>query len=309
LGANVPDDSSHRLEWSPDGKVLIHLGAPDLGQGLAMAVEQITAEALGLPYDQVMTLPLDTLESPNGNVTCASRMTFMAGNALIDASEKLIQDLLSRAGDILDIPADKLGYEEGMVIKQDGSLIPVTEFLVRLAEDSITLTSESTFSFPYPPETTPQGLPIGMPHVLYCFGAQIARVEVDPEIGTVEVTHFAAIHDVGKVISRPGVEGQIEGGVATGLGYALYETMLKKGDQWVDSFTEYLLPTSKDLPVHFENIILEIPEASGPFGAKGIGEIPLVPTAPAVANAVNNAIGIRIKKLPITPERLLGFVD
>ena len=233
----------------------------------------------------------------------------MAGNAMIDASEKLIQELLARAGEILEIPASKLTYEEGQIIKDDGSKLPVVEFLGRLAEESIILTSESTFSFPYPEETTPKGLPIGMPHVLYCFGAQVARVEVDPDLGTVEVTHFAAIHDVGKVISRSGVEGQIEGGVATGLGYALYETMLKKGDQWVDSFTEYLLPTSKDLPVHYENIILEIPEASGPYGAKGIGEIPLVPTAPAVANAVKNAVGIRVKRLPITPERVLGFVD
>ena len=309
LGANVPDDSSHRLEWTPEGKVLIHLGSPDLGQGLAMAVEQITAEALGLPYHQVESLPLDTLDRPNGNVTCASRMTYMAGNALIDASEKLIQELLTRAGELLEIPAKKLSYKEGQIIKEDGSKLPVVEFLGRLAEESIILTSESTFSFPYPEETTPKGLPIGMPHVLYCFGAQVARVEVDPDLGTVEVTHFAAIHDVGKVISQSGVEGQIEGGVATGLGYALYETMLKKNDQWVDSFTEYLLPTSKDLPVHYENIILEIPEASGPYGAKGIGEIPLVPTAPAVANAVKNAVGIRVKRLPITPARVLGFVD
>jgi len=307
LGAHVPDDSSHRLEWMPDGKVLIHLGAPDLGQGLAMAVEQITAEAMGLTYDQVEALPLDTLDRPNGNTTCASRMTYMAGNALIDASEKMIKDLVSRAGEILDVPADKLEYKEGQIIKDDGSSLPVVEFLGRLAEDSITLTSESTFSFPYPEETTPQDLPIGMPHVLYCFGAQVARVEVDPDLGTVEVTHFAAIHDVGKIISQSGVEGQIEGGVATGLGYALYETMLRKDDQWVDSFTEYLLPTSKDLPAHYENIILEIPEASGPYGAKGIGEIPLVPTAPAVANAVKNAVDVRVYELPITPERVLGF--
>ncbi len=147
-----------------------------------------------------------------------------------------------------------------------------------------------------------------MPHVLYCFGAQVARVEVDPDLGTVEVTHFAAIHDVGQVISQPGVEGQIEGGVATGLGYALFETMLQKGDHWVDSFTEYLLPTAVDLPVNYQNIILEIPEASGPFGAKGIGEIPLVPTAPAVANAVYDAVKVRVNSLPITPEKVLGLV-
>ncbi|TFG47991.1 MAG: hypothetical protein E4H33_04965, partial [Anaerolineales bacterium] len=222
LGANVPDDSTHRLEWAPDGRVFIHLGSPDLGQGLATAAEQITAEALGLPYEQVVTLELDTLNSPNGNVTCASRMTYMAGNALIDASAKLVIELLKQAEKLLDIPADELYYHRGQVVKPDGKSLPVEEFISRLADESITVCSESTFSFPYPEETTPQHLPIGMPHVLYCFGAQVARVEVDPELGTVSVTHFAAIHDVGKVISLPGVEGQIEGGVATGLGYALF---------------------------------------------------------------------------------------
>ena len=309
LGANVPDDSTHRLEWSPDGRILVHLGSPDLGQGLATAAEQITAESLGIPFDQVVTLELDTLDSPNGNVTCASRMTYMAGNALIDASEKLIQQLLDHSSRMLDLPVEKLLYKNGQVIKPDGSKVPAVEFISRLAEESIVLRSESTFSFPYPEDTTPQHLPIGMPHVLFCFGAQVARVEIDPELGTVDVTHFAAIHDVGKVISQSGVEGQIEGGVATGLGYALYETMLQKGDQWVDSFTEYLLPTAKDLPRHYENIILEVPEASGPYGAKGIGEITLVPTAPAIANAVHDAVGVRVTRLPITPERILGFVD
>ncbi len=309
LGAKVPDDSTHKLVWSSEGNVTIYLGSPDLGQGLATAAEQITAEALGLPYDQVTTQPLDTAFSPNGNVTCASRMTYMVGNALIDASEQLIQQLLSVAGPMLGLPVESLSYKNGYVVTPDGKEVPAKEITFPLALDSVVLMSESTFSFPYPEETTPQHLPIGMPHVMYCFGAQVARVEVDPELGTVDVTHFAAIHDVGKVISQSGVEGQIEGGVATGLGYALYETMLRKEDQWVDSFTEYLIPTSKDMPINYENIILEVPEASGPYGAKGIGEIPLVPTAPAIANAVSDAVGVRVTRLPITPERVLGFVD
>ena len=309
LGANVPDDSTHRLMWEADGSVVIYLGSPDLGQGLATAAEQITAEVLELPYGRVTTRELNTLLSPNGNVTCASRMTYMVGNALIDASEKLIEGLLSAASVILDLPVEFLSYKNGHIIKSDGTEVPVVEITSRLAADSAVLQSESTFSFPYPEETTPQHLPIGMPHTLYCFGAQIARVEVDPDLGTVDLTHLAAIHDVGRVINRAGVEGQIEGGVATGIGYALYETMLQKEDQWVDSFTEYLLPTAKDLPKHYESVILEIPEASGPYGVKGIGEIPLVPTAPAIANAVFDAIGVRITKLPIIPERVLGLND
>jgi CO/xanthine dehydrogenase Mo-binding subunit len=307
LGAHVPDDSTHRVEWLPSGRVLIYLGSTDIGQGLATVAEQITAEALGIPFEDVSCLPLDTWNSPNGNTTCASRMTYMAGNALITASEEIIKQLLDQAASLLNCPREELSYREGQVIKADGEAVSAAEFLSRAADNEITISAEATFSFPYPGETTPQHLPIGMPHVKFVFGAQIARVEVDPELGSVEVTHLTAVHDVGKIISQPGVEGQIEGGVAMGIGYALLEDVaLKDSSDWVTSFSEYLLPTSKDLPPHYKNIILEIPDESGPFGAKGIGEITLVPTAPAIANAINNAVGVRVKSLPITPGKIIG---
>lgn len=306
LGAKVPDDSTQRLEWKPDGSILVHLGAPDMGQGLAMAAEQIAAEVMELPYKLVTTIGIDTSSSPNGNVTCASRMTYMVGNTLVDAGKQLKTQMLEQAARLLNRPLDSLSYSNGHVVTAEGEKIAVKEVISRAADDGIILQSESTFSFPYPEETTPQNLPIGMPHVLFCFGAQAARVEVDPELGTVNVTHLTAIHDVGRVISKVGVEGQIEGGSVMGLGYALYENMdLKEDGRWVDSFTEYLLPTSKDVPIHHENIILEIPEESGPFGAKGIGEVTVPATAPAIANAIYNATGIRVTSLPITPEKLV----
>jgi CO/xanthine dehydrogenase Mo-binding subunit len=306
LGAKVPDDSTHRLEWLPDGSVALYLGSPDMGQGLSLVAEQITAESLGIPFDLINTIPLDTLSSPNGNVSCASRMTYMTGNAVIQAADRLVQQLLDESAKRLNQPRDGFSYQSGYVTSPNGQTLEATEIISRAAEDGVKFRSEATFSFPYPEKSTPQHLPIGMPHVIFVFGAQIARVEIDPELGSIEVTHLSAIHDVGRVISKSGVEGQIEGGVATGLGYALYENMaLKSQGDWVDSFTEYLLPTSKDMPSNLECILLEIPESSGPFGAKGIGEIPLVPTAPAVANAIYNAIGVRIKSLPITPEKLV----
>jgi CO/xanthine dehydrogenase Mo-binding subunit len=235
-------------------------------------------------------------------------MTYMAGNALIDAADQLIEQLLDQAAERLNQPREQISYQEGYLITPNGERLSAKEIISRAADDGIELKSEATFRFPYPEETTPQHLPIGMPHVLFVFAAQIARVEVDQELGTVEVTHLKAVHDVGRVISKSGVEGQVEGGVATGLGYALYENMtLKKTGDWVDSFADYLLPTSKDMPQNFETVLLEIPEASGPFGAKGIGEIPLVPTAPAVANAVYDAIGVRVKTLPIRPEKLVAL--
>jgi CO/xanthine dehydrogenase Mo-binding subunit len=165
---------------------------------------------------------------------------------------------------------------------------------------------EATATFPYPERTTPQHLPIGMPHVKYMFGAQIVLVEVDPELGTVEVKEIVAVNDVGKVINRAAVEGQIEGGISMGIGYALYEDVaLKSNLRWVDSFSEYLLPTARDVPDHVEIQILEIPEESGPFGAKGVAEITAVPTAPAIANAVYDAVKMRVRDLPITPEKLV----
>lgn len=308
LGAKVPDDSTQGLEWLPDGRVAVLLGSPDLGQGLAMTSEQIAAEALELPYEQVQAIDLDTWKSPNGNVTCASRMTYMVGNALVDAAEQLKVQMLAQAARLLKQPQENLAYQAGEVIVGGGERIAVREIISRAKDDGISVKSEATFSFPYPEETTPQHWPIGMPHVMFCFGAQIARIEIDPELGTVDVTHLTAVHDVGRVISRPGVEGQIEGGAAMGLGYALTESMDLKPDGWVDSFTEYLIPTTKDMPPHFENIILEIPEESGPFGAKGIGEVTVPPTAPAIANAVFDAIGVRVNSLPLTPEKLIsGF--
>jgi CO/xanthine dehydrogenase Mo-binding subunit len=140
---------------------------------------------------------------------------------------------------------------------------------------------------------------------MFVFASNVARVEVDQDLGTIQVTHLVTINDVGKVINRLGVEGQIEGGAATGLGYAILEDVaLKQNGQWVDSFTEYLLATTKDMP-EIESTILEIPEASGPHGAKGVGEIVLVPTAPAIANAVFSATGVRVRSLPINAERIL----
>jgi CO/xanthine dehydrogenase Mo-binding subunit len=233
-------------------------------------------------------------------------MTYMVGNAVSKASDMLVEQLLENASQLLRIPKSEISYDHGFVSDQRNQRIPVTDVLARFAESDVTLQATGTASFPYPIETTPQHLPIGMPHVMFVFAGQIARVEVDLELGSVEVTHMAAIHDVGQVINRLGVEGQIEGGVAMGIGYALFENMqLKPNGEWVSSFTEYLLPTTKDMPYQLDIEVLEIPEKSGPYGAKGLAEICLVPTGAAIANAVCNATGKRITHLPISPEDLL----
>jgi CO/xanthine dehydrogenase Mo-binding subunit len=301
------DESAHRLEWQPDGRVHIFLGAPDLGQGLATVAEQMVAEALGLPFDQVVALPLDTWSTPNGGVTCGSRMTYLAGKALLTASTDLINNLLEQAARLLQEPQAELRYTTGTIETADRRIFPVSEFTCRCAESGHMVSGFGKAEFPHPVETTPQHLPIGMPHVKFAFAGQIALVEVDPKLGTVRVKEIAAINDLGKVINRAAAEGQLEGGVAMGIGYALFEDMaLKSNGDWVESFSEYLLPTSMETPEKIHLELLEIPEEDGPFGAKGVAEISLVPTAPAIANAVYDALKVRVKNLPITPEKVLG---
>jgi CO/xanthine dehydrogenase Mo-binding subunit len=308
LGAKVPDDSTNRLEWLPDGQVLVYLGAPDLGQGLGRASVNITAGALGLDPSRVRVAPIDSSHTPNGGVTCASRMTYLVGNSILLAANELTASLLAEAAALLKVNVSLLSYENGAILRADrphDAPIPAEEIASRCADNGRPLQGTGTFSFPYGPET-PSHLPIGMPHVLFCFGADVARVEVDPGLGMVEVTEVTAIHDVGKVVNRPGLEGQIEGGVAMGIGYALLEDIALKPDQtWVDGLSEYLLPTSLDVPP-VKKIILEYPEPSGPGGAKGIGEMSLTAVAPAITNAVEAATGKRVRSLPITPEKVAG---
>jgi CO/xanthine dehydrogenase Mo-binding subunit len=236
-------------------------------------------------------------------------MTYLTGNALLLAAEKLKLELLDQAASQLGLPPQQLTYRNGAITTPQGSRIEAEEIICRAAENGCEMVGEATSSFPYPENRTPQHLPIGMPHSMFCFGCQVARVEVDPELGRVHVTHIVAIHDVGRAINRFGVEGQIEGGVSMGIGFALFENMSLKADgHWVDRFSEYLIPTARDIPPNLQTIILEIPEASGPFGAKGIGEASLVPTAPAIANAVCQATGVRVHALPIVPETLAGHM-
>jgi CO/xanthine dehydrogenase Mo-binding subunit len=307
-GYGVPDDSTSRVEWLPDGRVRLDVGAPDMGQGTLTVAAQVAAEALGIGFESVQAAGLDTSVSPDGGMTVASRMTYMVGNAVQKAASRMIEVLLDEAAKALSLPCEELSYRGGRVYRgsDDAEGISVAEFTSRAAEEGRVMSGEATFSFPYPPEITPEDLPPGLPHVLFCYSAHVARVEVDSDLGTIDVKEIVAIHDVGRAINPVGVEGQIVGGVAMGVGYALQEEVKLKDDGgWTDSFTEYLLPTTLDTP-HITPIILEYSEPSGPFGARGVGEAGVGPVAPAIANAVADATGVRVTSLPIRPEALVG---
>jgi CO/xanthine dehydrogenase Mo-binding subunit len=307
-GYGVPDDSTSRVEWLPDGRVRLDVGAPDMGQGTVSVAAQMAAEALGIGFESVQAAGLDTSVSPDGGMTAASRMTYMLGNAVGKAASRMVEALLDEAAQALSLPREELSYRGGRVYRgpDDVEGISVAEFTSRAAEEGRVMSGEATFSFPYPPEIVPAGLPAGLPHVLFCYSAHVARVEVDSELGTIDVKEIVAIHDVGRAINPVGVEGQIEGGVTMGLGYAVQEEVKLKDDgAWTDSFTEYLLPTTLDTP-RITPIILEYSEPSGPHGATGVGESGVGPVAPAIANAVADATGVRVTSLPIRPEVLVG---
>jgi CO/xanthine dehydrogenase Mo-binding subunit len=308
LGYRVPDDTSICLEWQPNGRVKVFLGAPDIGQGLATVAAQITAQVLGIPVDQVDITELNTSQVPNSGVTCASRMTYNVGNAILLAADHAVDALLATASEYLGVEKSCLAYSNGRIQRMDtasATAIPLNLLAGKIiAATGSPLQGMATFQFPYSADTPPD-LPFGMPHVKFVFGANVVRVEVDEETGQVTPTHVTAIHDLGKIINRAGVEGQITGGVLQGLGYAFSEDMcLAAPERWVDRFSEYLIPTIVDTPPEMKMILLEFPEQSGPFGAKGIGEIAIVPTAPASASAVLSACGISPTRLPITPQDL-----
>jgi CO/xanthine dehydrogenase Mo-binding subunit len=307
-GYGVSDDSTSRVEWLPDGRVRLDVGTPDMGQGTLNVAAQMAAEALGIGFESVQVAGLDTSVSPKGGMSAASRMTYMVGNAVQKAASRMIEALLEEAARALSLPREELSYRGGRVYRgsDDAEGISVAEFTSRAAEEGRVMSGEATFSFPYPPEIVPANLPPGLPHVLFCYSAHVARVEVDSDLGTIDVKEIVAIHDVGRAINPVAVEGQIEGGIAMGVGYALQEEVKLKGDGgWTDSFTEYLLPTTLDTPI-ITPIILEYPEPSGPFGATGVGESGVGPVAPAIANAVADAAGKRLTSLPIRPEALVG---
>ncbi|MCP4181665.1 MAG: xanthine dehydrogenase family protein molybdopterin-binding subunit [bacterium] len=303
LGKGVPDVSINRIECLPNGNLLIHLGAPDLGQGLRTIAAQIVSESMEIDYSRIEVSDLSTKTSTDGGITCGSRMTYCVGNSLLNATKKLKAKIIKTTAKLYDYNEEELEYRNGYVANKNfKNIVPVD--LYELIEKCGTLgkkiISEGKFTFSY--KKAPKHLPIGLPHVKHCFGAIVVRVEVDEELGAVELKDAVSINDVGKVINQDAVEGQVEGSIIMGMGYALSESIeLKENGKWNDSFAEYLIPTSLDSSVNIKSIFIENEDKDGPYGAKAIGEIAISPVASAIANAIYNATGKRFKKIPIRP--------
>ncbi|MCX7847448.1 MAG: molybdopterin-dependent oxidoreductase, partial [bacterium] len=290
-----------------DGSVTFAVGTTEIGQGMCTVLGQIVAEALGITAEEVTMLPTDTSRVPDSGPTVASRSTTMSGAALLNAAETLRARLLAVAGEILRCDPASLCLRDGQVWR-DGTPTGLSfrDVVRECGERRIGL---AACGWHHPRElafdwTTCQG----DAYVVFAFATNIADVEVDCLTGQVRVLRVIAAHDVGKAINPALVEGQIEGGVVQGIGYALYEEVVREGGEIKNPhFSTYIIPTAADVP-EIVPVVVEVPYSGGPYGAKGFGEQPLMGVAPAIANAVCNALGITVTKLPLTPEYLWQLV-
>jgi len=296
---SLPNPSTIRVGLKANGRVALHQGAVDIGQGSNTIVTQICADALGAPIDRFDLVSGDTSMTPDCGKTSASRQTFVTGKAAYMAGIELRRAILHLA-DACECAV--IGFEDGAVtVKEDGKQRTIRLGDLPLDKHGYVLTGEATFD---PPTSPLDENGQGTPYAVFGFGAHLAEIAVDTELGTVHVLNITAAHDVGRAINPTLIEGQIEGGAAQGLGMALMEEFLPgKGENLHD----YLIPSAGDMPP-VESILIEDPSSIGPFGAKGIGEQAVIPTAPAILNAIHDAIGIRIRRVPATPDRIRAAI-
>jgi len=298
----IANPSTAQMEIDPSGEVRLFTGVADIGQGSDTVLLQIASEATGVPSKEIRLIRADTAITTDAGATSASRQTYISGNAILHAITSLKEEVINEAGRILEVDRKDLYFEGGEIkLKSEPSIsISMRELAKRCGR---VLRAEGHFD----PETTrlePQ-TGQGSPYATYAFATHLAEVEVDIETGKVKVTRIVASHDVGKAIHPKNVIGQIMGGVAMGTGFALMEEFVPEK---TTSFVDYLIPTSKDVPEVIP-IIVEEGEPTGPFGAKGVGEPALIPSAPAILNAIADAIGQRIYHLPANLERVLEAVQ
>jgi aldehyde oxidoreductase len=277
------------------GRLFLYNGAQEIGQGTATIMPQIFADAVGLPVALVDQVMGDTDLTADAGKSSASRQTFVSGNAARFAGEQLRRALLELAG---VSPQAHLSIEGAVMVASDEAGERRVDLSALPADKHGDVArAEGYFN---PPTIALDADGQGVPYATYGFGAQIAELEVDTELGTVRLIRIHAAHDVGRAINPTLVEGQIYGGIAQGIGFALMEEYLSGR---TDNLHDYLIPTSGDVPPIVVHLI-EDREPLGPFGAKGVGEPALIPTAPAILNAIHDAVGVRLSTIPATPARL-----
>lgn len=300
----LPNPSAAFIEVHNDCSVILLTGCADIGQGSTTILAQIVAETLGMNCEDVFVISADTGVTPEAGATSASRQTYISGNACKRAAEMARETLVEIAADLLHEDKEKifLKNKTAFVSNTDKS-ISMAKLLEECNRRGILVIGSGSFN----PKTTSLDAQTmaGIPYATYAFATQIAEVEVNTETGEIKVKKIVAAHDVGRAVNPSLVEGQIEGGCLMGTGYALLEeVLLSNGKITNPNLSDYLIYTAKDIPEIYP-IIIEDKEETGPYGAKGVGEPSLIPTAPAILNAIYNATGERFTEIPVTQERFI----
>ena len=295
---NVGGESTAAVNIAEDGTAVVISGNPDIG-GSRASMAMMAAEVLGLPIEKVRPIIADTASIGFSMLTGGSRTTFATGMAVTQAAQKIVEDLKRRAALLMDVSVDQVDWIGGAAVCTDAAKgkadLSLAELAAKAAQTGGPIGSQVSLNA--------QGAGPG-------FGAHLCDVEVDPETGHVTILRYTAAQDVGKAIHPAYVEGQIQGGVAQGVGWALNEEYVfdTGGHMENAGFLDYRVPVASDLPM-IDTIMVEVANPRHPFGAKGVGEVPIVPPLAAVANAVRAAIGKRMTSLPLSPPKIRAAID
>jgi carbon-monoxide dehydrogenase large subunit len=301
----TPSGSSAIVMVSQDGTVEVLASTVEIGQGSKTILAQMVAEELGVPVENIIMAIPDTDITPFDASTTSSRSTFHMGNAVKKAAKDAKDQILVIAADMLNADSSDLMIERGLIFskKNPSKKLTISQVIKNKYKAGLDIIGRNSF---YPVADGETGGMWSAPSIFWMYGAHYAEVEVDIETGRVKILKVVGAHDVGKAINPFTCLGQIEGGMVHGIGPALFEEMIigERGQVENTSFLDYKMPRSLDIP-EITSIIVEAHHREGPWGAKGIGEMTVVPMAAAIANAIDDAVGVRIKDLPITPDKIL----
>jgi CO/xanthine dehydrogenase Mo-binding subunit len=296
---NFGGESSACVHVAEDGSVVVTSGSPDIG-GSRASMAIMAAEVLGVPVETVRPIVADTASVGFTGMTGGSRVTFATGLATIQAAERVVEELKKRAAMIWDISPEAVEWKDGKAIPAGPNAggfdpMPLSEIAIKAAKTGGPINAEVSVNA--------QGAGPG-------FGTHICDVEVDKETGHVKILRYTAVQDCGRAIHPSYVEGQIQGGAAQGIGWALNEEYIynDKGQMENPGFLDYRIPVASDLPM-IDAVIVEVPNPNHPYGVRGVGEVPIIPPMAAIGNAIRDAIGIRMHHLPMSPPKVREALD
>ncbi len=292
-----------QAELAADGHFVVYCSAPDYGQGTNTVMSQIAADTLGVGREYVQVINADTARVPDSDIQGASRATFFVGGAIQKAAGILMEAVFGVAAELLDVPVHALKVQPDQVVARDNDQLTIPLVEVAREFDRIGKSRRVAGYFDITDKLPKTDRPEYLP--LFVTGAQLAEVEVDMETGLVQVRRVTAVHDLGRVVNPLDAAGQIQGAIVMGLGAALHEQYLPGQ---TTGLSQYLAPMADSMP-EINVIFVEVPSRLGPYGVKGLGEAAMLPSTPAIINAVSRAVGARVRSIPATPERILAAMQ